>query len=1162
MADTIRTFSEQLGKLLERLGATIRPVKQTEKLLNTLGWSLPPGLDDIGLAALDFSEVITRLRTLLDSSKAEREDEVLMAQRVSELTIALANAVSSVRQFATDLPTSITGFDDYISRSRIDKELPKRMFDFWVMTSMAGGSPLTFALFHLLNIFEYKRFEADEQIFQVNHTRAIVHFDHFKTLLDDPAAHFREAYGWGTPQFRDLDFLNRLARVLTLIGSDVELQPLRGRTLQALTQEPLPDPDSVVVLQVLSTLHEELGEIAGLKLGFSFFAVPPTTPNGADGGIGVWPIVRGSTQGSIPFFAFDDTFLDLSIQSDLLSGIAMILRPDQDLAVKTASDISDTITGRFALGLRRGSPASKRKSLLSFPGGSSLQAQQIYVQGGMEKYSDRPSESFVEIGLLGSQLEFSLDDADSFLKESIAQKKVAAPFDFRIGWTSQQGIFFHASSGLIVSIPAHARLGPFNLSSLTLGLNPADDALALESSVTGNLSLGPLQVTVQRIGLLVDLTFGEGNFGLFGLSPKFKAPTGLGLSIDGGGFKGGGFIDFEPEEERYSGMLELEFQDQFTLKAFALLNTRLPNGQSGFSLLIIISSEFTPIQLGLGFKLNGVGGLLGLNRTINIDPLRSGLRDNTLSSILFPTNVVANADRIISDLRQVFPPANGRFIFGPMAKIAWGTPTLVTIDLGLAIEVPEPVRLALLGVLRAILPDESAAILRVQVNFLGEINFERRQLKFDASLFDSKLLSFTLSGDMAIRLDWGADANFLLTVGGFHPAYQPPAMDLPAIKRLTLALLEGDNPRLKLELYFAVTSNTAQFGAKLELYAAAWKFNVYGFLSFDVLFQFNPFYFIAEITAMLALRIGSSSFASIKLTLTLEGPTPWKAQGTARFKICWFFTLKVRFNKTFGETRNTTLPDVAVLPLLAAALTADDNWEGELPEQRHRLESIRETPGTLVVHPVGTLKVSQKVAPLNVRIDRLGGQRPSDAREFRITDVQPPRNPLAVQESFAPAQFFDLTDEEKLTSASFKQFESGVRVGDPERLHTAYAAARKVQYELKYIDSQRKQRLVGPRGGGLFEVDVVAFNTWTQQGAIAQSQLSFARNRKSSLAPAAVAVAQEGFAIVNTADLKLFDDVSLHVNELTAAARLNALFETNPALRGTLQIVPAFELAA
>ena len=81
-------------------------------------------------------------------------------------------------------------------------------------------------------------------------------------------------------------------------------------------------------------------------------------------------------------------------------------------------------------------------------------------------------------------------------------------------------------------------------------------------------------------------------------------------------------------------------------------------------------------------------------------------------------------------------------------------------------------------------------------------------------------------------------------------------MNLPALRRLGTVVLVGDNPRLTLETYFAVTSNTVQFGARLELYAAASKFNVYGFLSFDVLFQFNPFYFIAEVTAMLALRVG------------------------------------------------------------------------------------------------------------------------------------------------------------------------------------------------------------------------------------------------------------------------------------------------------------------
>jgi len=250
-----------------------------------------------------------------------------------------------------------------------------------------------------------------------------------------------------------------------------------------------------------------------------------------------------------------------------------------------------------------------------------------------------------------------------------------------------------------------------------------------------------------------------------------------------------------------------------------------------------------------------------------------------------------------------------------------------------------------------------------------------------------------------------------------------------------------------------------------------------------------------------------------------------------------------------------------VLPLLVAALNANDNWEGELPGQRHRLESVRETAGSeLLVHPVGTLKISQKVVPLKVRIDRLGSQRPSDGREFAIAEVQPEANATVVQEAFAPAQFFDLTDEEKLSSASFQQFESGVRVGDAEQLHGSYATAREVAYELKYIDSQREQQLGGPRG--LFAVDAVAFNVWALSGAIAQSELSFARQRKSSLAPEAVAVAPEPFAIVNTGDLRLFDELSLLGNERAAAVRLNELLEANPSLRGRLQVMPAFELAA
>ena len=787
-----------VGQLLSRLDLVRNDISEARALINLMGWDLPPGVDDIGLATIDLSDFLEKLEAVIGASDEEWEDEIAMIGRIADLTLALNDLVQAIRTLAEELPTKLAAFGDYVDRTNIHKELPRRLFDFLVVNYLAQKSPFAFAVLHLGNLIDYPHFEADPPNFQVEHVRAVVNYHLFKTLVTDPSELAEEAYGWGTPDFAAMTFLQRLSQLFQTIGMRSRIQPLDKRAEEVWFETTVSDPEPFP--QLITFVHEERGSIVGLRLGFSIFGARPTSVGASDGGLGFAPIVRGEVHGSVPFFPLDDTFIDFSAAGDLLKRLALVLRPDQDLKVKAGGGISDAITGRFAVTLRRGSPEGDPRILLSIGGGSALRIQQVLITGGMEKYSDRSPESFLELALLGGNFDFSMDDADGFLKETVSQKKIGSPFDLRVGWTSAQGIYFQGSSGLLVTIPAHASLGPFSLSSVTVELKVEDGGFGLESSVSGNLTLGPLLITVRRLGLQVDVTFGEGNLGIFGLSPHFKPPSGLGLSIDGGGFKGGGFLGFEPERQSYSGMLELEYQDQFTLKAFGLLNTRLPNGQSGFSLLIVISSEFTPIQLGLGFKLNGVGGLLGLNRTVNIEPLRAGLRANTLSTILFPTDVVANADRIISDLKQVFPPQEGRFIFGPMAKIAWGTPTLVTIDLGLVIEIPDPVRLFILGVLRAVLPDEKAVILQVQVNFLGEINFERRQLKFDASLFDSKLLGFNLSGDMAIRLDWGADANFLLTVGGFHPAYEPPPMDLPAIRRLTLSLLNGDNPRLRLEM--------------------------------------------------------------------------------------------------------------------------------------------------------------------------------------------------------------------------------------------------------------------------------------------------------------------------------------------------------------------------
>ena len=134
-----------------------------------------------------------------------------------------------------------------------------------------------------------------------------------------------------------------------------------------------------------------------------------------------------------------------------------------------------------------------------------------------------------------------------------------------------------------------------------------------------------------------------------------------------------GCFDFDREE--YAGALELVISDWITLKAIGLVTTKMPDGSKGFSLLVIITAEFgTGFQLGFGFTLNGVGGILGLNRIVNIDPLKDGIRTGAIESVMFPENVVANAPRIISDLRQFFPSHQNIFLVGPMPKIGVSGP--------------------------------------------------------------------------------------------------------------------------------------------------------------------------------------------------------------------------------------------------------------------------------------------------------------------------------------------------------------------------------------------------------------------------------------------------------------------------------------------------------
>src|SRR5262249_55112384 len=153
---------------------------------------------------------------------------------------------------------------------------------------------------------------------------------------------------------------------------------------------------------------------------------------------------------------------------------------------------------------------------------------------------------------------------------------------------------------------------------------------------------------------------------------------------------------------------------------------------------------------------------------------------------------------------------------------------------------------------------------------------------------------------------------------------------------------------------------------------------------------FSPFAFAIDISAGVTLKAFGVGLFGIDLRFALEGPAPWRAHGRGSISLL-FFEISADFDISWGEERNPTLPPGQVLPLLAAELKKLEGWRTRLPTGSAKpLVNLRRLPETdqLVLHPLGTLFIQQRAIPLDVRLDRVGQQRPSDGRRFSVAPVR------------------------------------------------------------------------------------------------------------------------------------------------------------------------------
>lgn len=691
--------------------------------------------------------------------------------------------------------------------------------------------------------------------------------------------------------------------------------------------------------------------------------------------------------------------------------------------------------------------------------------------------------------------------AFGFMGSLMPEAGVKFTFDADLAVDSHGKVAFTGGAGMTVTLPVNQSILVLRVRAITLAftLEGTGDGAGASLSATVAFGLdfgGVFKVDVDNIGAKLAWTLPSspqppgstvpiqrGNLGSAGnLGIDFVPPRGIGVLINAGPIKGGGFFYLDPAHRTYAGVIEASLDlcgKGIQIKAAGLLRET----DSGWDFVLILSAQFEPaIEIFLGLTLNGVGGMLGINVAVSVDKLRGALHDGGLGRLLFPTDPIGNAPAIIATMVAVFPDRPGGIVAGPMLQLGWGRPqSFVTLSVAVVIALPSPALLLILGRLRVAVPDPDLALVQVNADFLGVIDFQQPAFSFDASLIDSRIAMFPVTGDMATR---AGPPGFMLSIGGYNPRFSPPA-DMPVLRRIAIDISPNPITKIRAEAYLAITSNTFQIGLHASLDIDAGVASIHGWLDFDAMVQWEPrFEFSIHMDIGLELRVGGESIAGVSVDLLLEGPSLWHAKGEASLHFL-FFTVHAGFEVSWGEAdAEPPPPQIDAAAQVALALAEQGAWTSIAPDGDSWITFRAVDRDDIGVHPYGSLSVRQQAVPLGVPITRIGRSHVvGDTVTVTLAPIAGAPVSAPTMGQFAASQFNELNDDQKLSRPSFESYQDGVAFGAATTSHSVEQIAG-ASYETVFIPDTRP--------AGRSALDPRLFAHALEFGPVARSGLHFA----------------------------------------------------------------------
>ena len=441
---------------------------------------------------------------------------------------------------------------------------------------------------------------------------------------------------------------------------------------------------------------------------------------------------------------------------------------------------------------------------------------------------------------------------------------------------------------------------------------------------------------------------------------------------------------------------------QIGVKAIGILTTKNP---VGWSLLLMIYGQFPPIQLSWGFTLTGVGGLIGAAAHGQHRRAVQGISSGSLDAILFPENPGRrraadhqHAAHALSRSRRA-ASSSARCWRSAGERRTWSrsrSGVLIDMTIGDSVELNSSCSSVRRSCSCRRWSAQDAALLYLQVDFVGSVVFDPFKIAFDGKLRNSRVLVITLTGSFCFRASFGDHPSFLLSAGGFHPRFKDIPADVPKMDRLGAGFSIGIIG-IRVETYFAITSATVQSGAEVAIWGDVGRGELRGRVRLrrdllsraEVLFRDRS----ARVCRRRRLRHRAVQRAHPRHARGAGKVARGGPRDDRDLRSC---PTSTSISTSTGAATPARPRSRSARPICSRAeIEKVENWAAQLPADGESYVTLAKISGvtTVLAHPRSPLTFQQKLVPLGKRLKRIGVARIEGPRSVQRRRAHHRRGP-------------------------------------------------------------------------------------------------------------------------------------------------------------------------